>query len=365
MNPIGGIPPGLKLRPILQPQDTPRICRSRDMSEYDPTGDVPKDPRDPSGEYIPISADGIQTGSTDAFDLFTRAGDQFFIVKPQGNSLDSLLLKKLKQQSPFLYLHSKDREAYFKGLENNMERLFANPSLGQPEKAAMLTDWTVEIIDQLYQDPTRPESVRQAKSATEYYVRYISKNSQAFLELVELRDHDQYTYAHSAGVASYSIALAIQEGYRNEDLVNVGLAGLLHDLGKCMVSPKVINKKGPLNSDEWSQMKRHPKYGAEILRRHKDLDPIISLAAEAHHENLTGTGYPKGIVAKNIDPLVHIIAMADAFSALTTKRSYSQPRDTLTALGLMKESIPKKFPVKLFKSFVVLFLNESERKKVA
>ncbi|NCN26076.1 HD domain-containing protein [bacterium] len=323
------------------------------------------DYRDPSGQYLPVSIESISTGATDDFDLFTKAGEQFFIVKPKGNKLNLEMLTKLKKTNPYLYIKAEDRDTYYARFDNQLSRMFRDTRLSPNEKAAVLTDWTVEIIDQLFKDPSHPESVQQAKSATEHFVRFISERNQAFLELVELRDHDHYTYSHSVGVASYSIALAIAQGYKDEDLVNVGLAGLLHDLGKSMIDPKIINKDGPLNSDEWSQMKKHPLYGAEILSRHKDLDPLIALAAEGHHENLSGTGYPRGVEAAKLDPLISIISMADAYSALTTKRSYSTPRDAVTALKLMKESIPKKFGADMFKSFVVMFLNESNRKKVA
>lgn len=323
------------------------------------------DYRDSTGQYLPISVESIDTGATDDYDLFTKAGNQFFIVKPKNSKLNPDLIKKLKKNNPYLYIRASDRDHYFKRFETHFEKSFKDNRLTPQQKAAMLTDWTVEIIDQLYQDPSHPETIQQAKNATEYFVRYISERNQAFLELVELRDHDHYTYAHSVGVASYSIALALARGFKDQDLVNVGLAGLLHDVGKAMIDPKIINKQGPLNSDEWSQMKKHPLYGSEILSKHKDLPKIISLAAEGHHENMTGTGYPKGLEVSKLDPLVGIISMADAYSALTTKRSYSTPRDTVTALKLMKESIPKKFSSELFKSFVIMFLSEGNQKKIA
>jgi putative nucleotidyltransferase with HDIG domain len=321
--------------------------------------------RDPNGEYLPVSLESIGTGALHDVDVFTRVGNQFFIIKPKNASFDMELVKKLRSTTPFLYIKHLDRERYFHHFEENLGKVFGDPKVDLRQKGALLTDWTVEIIDRLYKDPGHPQAMQQAQAASEYYVRYIGDHSHAFLELVDLRNHDEYTYAHSVGVAAYSIALGLQCGYKDQELANIGLAGLLHDIGKCMVDPKIINKKGPLNSAEWGVMKKHPEYGAEILRRHKNLDPIISLSAEAHHENPSGTGYPKGLLATQLDPKVGFIAIADAFSALTTARSYSQARDTVTALKLIKESVPKKFDNGVFKNFVLLFLDEKNQKKIA
>ena len=175
---------------------------------------------------------------------------------------------------------------------------------------------------------------------------------------MELSNHDHYTYAHSVGVAAYTIALAKETGFQSPaELADAGMAGFLHDIGKSMISPEIINKKGPLNEQEWAEMKKHPELGGEILRRHKNINPLIILSAEGHHENMTGTGYPRGLEAQKLDPLVQIISLADAFSALTTKRSYSNPRDSKSALLLMKDNLKTKFDPELFKRFVFLFLD--------
>lgn len=321
--------------------------------------------RDPNGEYLPVSLESISTGALHDVDVFTRVGDQFFIIKPKNSNFDLELVKKLRDSTPFLYIKTLDREKYFNKFEENIGKVFRNSKIDLKQKGALLTDWTVELIDRLYKDPGHPVAMQQAKVAADYYVRYISDHSQAFLELVELRNHDEYTYAHSVGVAAYSIALAIQFGYKDKELSAIGLAGLLHDIGKCMIDPNIINKKGPLNSAEWNQMKKHPEFGAEILRRHKGLDPIIALGAESHHETPSGTGYPKGVISSQLDPKISFISIADTFSALTTARSYSQARDTVSALKLIKESVPTKFDNDTFKNFVVLFLDEQSQKKIA
>ncbi len=336
-----------------------------DKSEKFPIEEGP-DYRDATGEYLPVSIEGIELGVLDDFDIFVKASADYFLVKPRNSKAEPGLVKRYLPLSPYLYLRAKDRDAYFKKIEEATPLLIKDPNVPLREKAALLTDAAVEIVDRIFSDPGNPKTMGAAKRYTENCVLFIGSEHQAFLHLVDLSNHDHYTYAHSVGVGAYSIALAREmKIYSQEQLADIGLAAMLHDVGKCMVDPSIINKKGPLSEAEWAIMKKHPEFGAEILRRHRNLSPIVALAAEGHHESLLGTGYPRRLKGLEIDPVVRMICLTDAFSALTTKRSYSPSRDSLNALLLMKENIDKKFDANLFKKFVMLFLDADGQKKAA
>jgi putative nucleotidyltransferase with HDIG domain len=324
-----------------------------DVQERPRTGEI--------SEYAPILTESLRSGLIVDFDVFVKTGDNYFLIKPRNLAFDARMLARWKGQESFLYIRQVDQDRYFQNMEGSLSEVIRSPSLTVREKAAVLTDYAVDVVDKLFSDPGNPQTIAQARKFTQETVRYIALQRHAFLNLVELSSHDTYTYAHSVGVAAYTIALAREMGISQvEQLADLGLAGFLHDVGKCMVDPGIINKKGPLNESEWGVMKRHPEYGVEILSRHKSLNPVILLAAEAHHENLLGTGYPKGLVASRLDPIVRIVTMADAFSALTTKRSYSSSHDTLTAFGLMKDNVNRNFDANMFRRFIMLFLDPAK-----
>jgi putative nucleotidyltransferase with HDIG domain len=315
----------------------------------------------PDTAYVPILTESLRSGLVMDFDVFVKTGENFFLIKPRNLNFDHRLLSRWRGQESFLYIAQEDRDRYFAQMQNNLGDVIRNPSLTVREKAAVLTDYAVDVIDKLFTDPGNPQTISQARGFTQECVRYIGLQKHAFLHLVELTGHDSYTYAHSVGVAAYTIALAREAGINSvQELTDVGLAGFLHDVGKSLVDPGIINKKGPLNETEWAVMKKHPEFGGEILRRHKNISPLIVLAAEAHHENLIGTGYPKGLITSRMDPLVRIVTLADAFSALTTKRSYSESRDSLTAFNLMRANINRTFDPHLFRKFIMLFLDPSK-----
>ena len=311
--------------------------------------------------YVPVLTESLRSGLVIDFDVYVRAGESFFLIKPRNMGFDPRLMSRWKGQESFLYIRIEDRERYFDQMQANLSEVIRNPSLTVREKAAVLTDYAVDVVDKLFTDPGNPQTITQARNFTQECVRYIGLQKHAFLHLIELTGHDSYTYAHSVGVAAYTIALARESGISSvQELSDIGLAGFLHDVGKCLVDPAIINKKGPLNENEWAIMKKHPEYGGDILRRHKNLNPLIILAAESHHENLVGTGYPKGLVTTRMDPLVRIVTLADAFSALTTKRSYSESRDALTAFNLMRANINRSFDPHLFRKFIMLFLDPNK-----
>lgn len=312
-------------------------------------------------EYVPILSESLRSGLIVDFDIYVRAGEDFFLIKPKNLALDPRMISRWKGQESFLYLRRDDRDRYFSKMKTHLGEVVRSPSLTPREKAAVLTDYAVDVVDKLFSDPGNPQTITEARNFTQECVRYIGLQRHAFLHLVELTNHDSYTYAHSVGVAAYTIALAREMGIsRVDELADLGLAGFLHDVGKCMVDPAIINKKGPLNESEWGIMKKHPEFGAEILRRHKNMNPVIILAAEAHHENLVGSGYPRGLVAQRLDPIVRIITMADAFSALTTARSYSEPKDSLTAFNLMRANVNRTFDPHMFRRFIMMFLDPSK-----
>lgn len=319
------------------------------------------DYRDPKGEYIPVSIEGLQADFVLHLELYVRAGNAFFLVKPKGMALSPSLLSRFSGKFPYLYIGLKDKDAYFSSLEQNITKIVKSESHSTREKASVLTDYAVEIVDQMMRDPSSKVAIKSAENFAKETVNFIASSQHAFIHLVELSSHDQYTYAHSVGVSAYAVALAQAMGrWSKEEIADIGLAGLTHDLGKALVDPAILNKAGPLNEQEWQLMKSHPTDGGKLLRKHKHLDEIVPLCAEAHHEDLRGMGYPKGIIASRLDPTVQLVTIADAFSALTTNRSYSQGQDALTALKLMKENVEKKFDPVFFERFITMFLDPAK-----
>ena len=132
---------------------------------------------------------------------------------------------------------------------------------------------------------------------------------------------DAYTKGHSGRVAEYAREIAKRAGYSYERQEEIYMMGLLHDVGKIGVPDAVINKPGKLTDEEFEKIKTHPGRGAQILKNIEEM-PNLAIGARWHHEHFDGRGYPDGLSGYDIPEEARIIAVADAYDAMTSNRSY-------------------------------------------
>ncbi len=142
---------------------------------------------------------------------------------------------------------------------------------------------------------------------------------QTLAEAIDAKD--TYTNGHSGRVAEYSREIAKRYGYSQKGQNEIYMMGLLHDVGKIGVPDAVINKTGKLTDEEFELIKKHPDLGHRILKRITEM-PKLSVGARWHHERYDGTGYPDGLAGNEILEEARIIAVADAYDAMTSNRSY-------------------------------------------
>ena len=146
---------------------------------------------------------------------------------------------------------------------------------------------------------------------------------------------DKYTNGHSSRVADYSRDIAARYGYSEKEQNDIYIIGLLHDVGKIGIPDAIINKKDKLSDEEYEVIKKHPVIGTQILATIKEM-PNLSNGARWHHERYDGKGYPDGLIGEDIPEVARIIAVADAYDAMTSHRSY---RDTLPQDKVREEII--------------------------
>jgi putative nucleotidyltransferase with HDIG domain len=146
---------------------------------------------------------------------------------------------------------------------------------------------------------------------------------------------DSYTRGHSERVTAYAMALGQMLGLEEDTLDILRLASLLHDIGKIGVPESVLNKPGKLTDEEWLIIKRHPEVGASIVSniRGQGVDTIAGIVRH-HHERFDGHGYPDGLQGENIPFLARVLAVADSYDAMTSRRSY---RGSLRKAKVLRE----------------------------
>ncbi|WP_338760115.1 HD-GYP domain-containing protein [Massilia sp. METH4] len=164
--------------------------------------------------------------------------------------------------------------------------------------------------------------VAAAVTLVEDVAASVMRNQGALINLVRLKQADDYTYLHSVAVCAMMIALARQLGLPDAEVRDCGLAGLLHDLGKVAVPAAILNKPGRLTDEEFEQVKRHPVAGFEALAGWPDVPAIARDVCLHHHERFDGRGYPHRLGGQQISVHARMGAVCDVYDAITSNRPY-------------------------------------------
>jgi len=170
---------------------------------------------------------------------------------------------------------------------------------------------------------------------------------------------DAYTAGHSAAVAVYSRDIARELSMADHEVELVHLTGLVHDIGKIGVRAEVLEKTSALNDDEWAEMRRHSEIGASILVEVEDYQDVAAIV-RSHHERFDGAGYPDGLARDEIPLLARIIAVADAYNAMTTKRPYRDAMTPDVAIEQLLNGRGSQFQGDLVDAFVRVLEREHE-----
>lgn len=269
------------------------------------------------------------TSGKEAFDfLETELPDLILldIHMPQMSGFE--VIGKLKanvrcRDIPVIFLTAdNDKEAEIQGFYAGAQDFITKPFV---KEVMMQRMSRILELDKLQKHLQR-EVERQTKKAEERkqkLERLTMQIVQTLASAVEAKD--KYTNGHSVRVAKYSSMIAERMGRSRQDQEDIYYMGLLHDIGKIGIPDNIINKSSRLTDEEYETIKRHPVIGAEILKNVSEI-PGLGLGTREHHENYDGSGYPDGLKEKEISLQARIIAVADSYDAMASKRSY---RDVL------------------------------------
>jgi HD-GYP domain-containing protein (c-di-GMP phosphodiesterase class II) len=199
-------------------------------------------------------------------------------------------------------------------------------------------------------------SVRRVKRAVQQIVDQVLHNETSIMGMTVLRDYDQYTFAHSVNVCIFSVALGKKLGLTRDQLYELGMGALMHDMGKLKLPLEITNKEGALAEPEWALIREHPTEGLLALMELRGLGALplrAMLIAYEHHMKIDQTGYPQSTRPRSPTLFSRIVAIADGFDAATTKRSYQQnPWLPDQVLREMRDNASRGFDPLLVKAFI-------------
>jgi len=289
-------------------------------------------------DYMEIDLEYLRIDTILGVDLYLQSSNKFILYRscnvPFNDKVrKNLLIHGVRQ----LYIASSDSEKYALYVENNLGNILADANVNVEKKRQLVYDSSLTIARELLKDPTSPTTIKRATKIVEGMVDLHQKDTGGFQKIIRLMPFDYNIISHSANVATYSIAVGKSLGIQKNDLYELGLGALLHDIGKSKIPKEILNKPARLSSDEFNKVKEHVVLGMDMAGNNplvpkQSLVPILY-----HHERLSGIGYPRGIRENNIPLYGLITGAADSFDAMTTNRVYQKALTTYKALEILLE----------------------------
>lgn len=208
-----------------------------------------------------------------------------------------------------------------------------------------------EGIQYLYNDTESENFTSTTKNITDDLMRAIAENNALAVDISALKVSDEYTFKHSVDVATMSMIVAKKYGLSDGDVYEIGISGLLHDVGKSKIPNEILNKAAKLTDEEFAMMKQHSLFGYSILKEKQDLSNQIKLGVLQHHEKMNTRGYPMGVGADKINIFARIISVADIYDALVTERPYKKPFSPRDAVEMIM-SMTEELDINVMRSFL-------------
>ncbi|CAG9933018.1 HD-GYP domain-containing protein [Candidatus Nitrotoga arctica] len=213
---------------------------------------------------------------------------------------------------------------------------------------------TKEAVVSMFSDVRMGNALKldDALSLVDEINQSIARNSSALVSLTRLKNVDDYTYLHSVAVCVLMMALGRQLGLEDKVLKQVGLAGLMHDLGKVFIPKEVLNKPGKLTEEEFNIVKMHPLKGWEFLKNSNEVNDLTLDVCRHHHERVDGKGYPDKLSGEALTLFARMGAICDVYDAITSNRCYKKGWEPAESIRKMAEWKDGHFDEAIFHAFV-------------
>lgn len=290
--------------------------------------------------YSLFDASELNIGDTVSHDIYIKRSEKYIIIIEAGTILTPKLYNLLQMQES-LYAFKKSAKDIHTPVADvkstNCKTLLARIKRDKKDLSKtlqMLYDTSEQIFTNFINHQNNKIDVQCIEIIVESIILLIKNNQNFMKESMPKITNDHKLYAHSLNVAIYALHIGYLLHYDDEQLFKLGIAALLHDIGKKSI-PDIINKNGSLNDEELKSVRECIELSSSILYANDINDILIHNAINHHQERYDGSGYPNNLIKDDISNFGSILAICDVFDALTTDRPYRKAYATFEALKLM------------------------------
>lgn len=304
-------------------------------------------------DYSVLEFGSISEETLTDFDIFLEFPDSIVLYGRSGyNWLKGEVKSLVKAGYKHALIQKNDRNKA--AMYAQMSRLpIVDRDLDPYQRVKAIIEIGSEFVKYLYSGEITRSCVVKAGYLSDSITTSVREAPDCIKAMPPILDLEDYDFHHSIRVAIYGTAIANRMGLKDPDrLREIALGGIFHDIGKKNVEQELLNKRGALTDLDWQRMKSHPEFGVDALNQ-SPLNLVPQEIILHHHEKLDGSGYPHGLDKTELMPEVQIMTIADIFDAITSPRTYQEPRPQFDTLDYMKQTmIGPKLAFEPFKALI-------------
>jgi HD-GYP domain-containing protein (c-di-GMP phosphodiesterase class II) len=301
------------------------------------------------------------------FDVYVQLGpDKFTRVFKRNDLTDRNRIENyLKKGAQQLFIHRKDRRDYIGATEQFIKKLLREPPVPMKDAIRAVEELTEQTLYEIFEDRLfDEESLRWAQETVKSYIQILRENPALLSQFLHLARNETYMIRHSIATSVFSLLLGKSAENNSDRILHIiGTGALIHDLGMSQLPQELNDVDRKFSGEEWAVVKTHCDLGSKATEDVRGFPHEMKLVVEQHHEFWDGSGYPKGLKGEEIFYPARVVAIADCFSSLTTRRggrSLFSPEDAMALMTIEKH----RYDSRLLAHFESL-LNRTAKKKTA
>lgn len=253
-----------------------------------------------------------------------------------------------------LYIVCEEVDTYRQFMETHLGRILDEPTVPESAKANILYESMLSVVEDVFVKPEARESVKRGIRHVHHSIEYLGKDSKNFFHLMELAQRNFSELSHALHTTAYAVQLARQVGVKSfNDLSAIGIAALLHDVGKVRIDSRILEKEDFLDESERAEVEKHPLYSHEIVRTSRTVPSLAETIILQHHERLHGKGYPR-----KLDGEIHlyskIVALCDCYDSMTSDRKYAKALKSVEAIEKIRSEQSDDYDAELIRNFILM-----------
>lgn len=291
-------------------------------------------------EFLPVVLDSISPDNFPAVELYVKQDKGFTLYKPQDSDISDRNVAGMRESgTEYLYINAVNSDVVQENLERNLKSLLSSRTLPQSSKNLIFCHAIINCVTRVFKNPGDPDAFQKCRSIFEYN---FSLKFESINELLNLfakleKQYQRYLVTHTTQVTVLSMYLYEKLfDAKQDELLEIGLGSILHDIGMLNISSSIIEKNDGLSESEYRKVKTHTRHGHETLYRMGIKEQVPLDMALDHHERYDGSGYPRGLSEQRIPRHAMVVAICDIYCALTMNRPYKGASTPQQALKTMK-----------------------------